>query len=204
MASDDRIAKLTVAPGVTLAPVDLNVKSGVNLKGFSLLALCEVATERFGAPFVDAWKQRVGVDLRTVTAASWFPLEYYYHLLEHCVTEQLGGDPSRGVELGVLTARREINAFFRFVLAFTTPSMVLGLSARFWRSYYDKTDLVIVERRGDSLRAEIRGWPLMNAAAAYELSGAMFAWLESSRAKNIRLTKLECTAPGLLTLDAQW
>lgn len=204
MASEERIAKLTVAPGVKLGPIDLNVKSGVNLKGFSLQALCEVVSERFGAAFVDAWKQKANVDLRAVTAASWSPLEYYYHLLEHCVTQQLGGDPSRGVELGVLTAKREINAFFRFVLAFTTPSMVLGLSARFWRSYYDKTDLVIVESKGEWLRAEIRGWPLMNEAAAYELSGAMFAWLESSRAKNVRLTKLEFTAPGLLTLEARW
>jgi hypothetical protein len=204
MASDERIAKLTVAPGVKLGPIDLSVKSGVNLKGFSLQALCEVVSERFGAAFVDAWKQKADVDLRAVTATTWFPLEYYYHLIEHCVAVQYGGDASRAVELGVLTAKREINAFFRFVLAFTTPSMVLGLSARFWRSYYDKTDLVIVETKGDSLRAEIRGWPLMNAAAAYEVSGAMFAWLESSRAKNVRLTKLEFTAPGLLSLHASW
>ena len=204
MASDERIAKLTEAPGVKLGPIDLSVKSGVNLKGFSLQALCEVVSERFGAAFVDAWKQKAGVDLRAVTATTWFPLEYYYHLIEHCVAVQYGGEASRAVELGVLTAKREINAFFRFVLAFTTPSMVLGLSARFWRSYYDKTDLVIVETKGDSLRAEIRGWPLMNAAAAYEVSGAMFAWLESSRAKNVRLTKLEFTAPGLLSLHASW
>lgn len=204
MASDERIAKLTVAPGLALVPIDLGMKSGINLKGFSLQALCEVASAQFGAAFVDAWKQRVNLDLRVVTATTWFPLEYYYHLIEHCVATQYGGDASRAVEIGVLTAKREINAFFRFVLAFTTPSMVLGLSARFWRSYYDKTDLVIVETKGDSLRAEIRGWPLMNAAAAYEVSGAMFAWLESSRAKNVRLTKLEFIAPGLLSLHASW
>jgi hypothetical protein len=202
--ADQRIAQLKVAPGVQISPIDFNKKSGVNLKGFSLEALCQVAGERFGNDFVEQWKQLANVDLRTVTATAWFPIEYYYHLLEHCVTQRLGGDTRGGIEIGSVTAKREINAFFRFVLAFTTPSMVIGLSSRFWRSYYDKSELKIVESKSNSLRAEIRDWPLMNEACAYEVSGALLAWMESSRAKEMRITTLEFAAPGLLRLDANW
>lgn len=198
------IPELKVAPGVRLAPVDFTMRSGVNLKGFSLEALCNVATERFGAEPVETWKKLAGVDLRAVTATAWFPLEYYYHLVEYLVTHQLGGDARAASELGAITAKREINAFFRFVLGFTTPTMVLGISSRFWRSYYDKTELKVVASTSTGVHAEIRDWPLMSEAVAYELGGALAQWMEASRARDVRITHLEYTKPGVLRVDVKW
>ncbi|MGV3620183.1 MAG: hypothetical protein ACO1OB_05175 [Archangium sp.] len=198
------VPTLVVAPGVQLAPVDFKKKSGVNLKGFSLEALCTVASERFGADIVENWKTLAEVDLRAVTATAWFPLEYYYHLVEYLVTRRLHGDTRAAAEIGAITAKKEINAFFRFTLGFTTPSMVLGISARFWRSYYDKTELKVVSSTSNSVHAEIRDWPLMSEPVAYELAGALTAWMEASRAKNVTVTRLEFVSNGVLRIDATW
>ncbi|PZR05938.1 MAG: hypothetical protein DI536_31240 [Archangium gephyra] len=198
------IPTLQVAPGVQLAPVDFTKKSGVNLKGFSLEALCNVASERFGADIVENWKKLVGVDLRVVTATAWFPLEYYYHLIEYVVAQRLEGDARAASHIGAMTAKKEINAFFRFVLGFTTPTMVLGISSRFWRSYYDKTELTVVTSTGNSVHAEVRDWPVMSEAVAYELAGALSAWMEASRARNVTITRLEYVANGVLRVDAKW
>lgn len=204
MKTNDRIVTLQVAPGVKLSPVDTSRLSGVNLKGFSLIALCDVATERFGAGAVDAWKKSLGVDLRAVTATTWFPLEYYYHLVEYLVTHHLRGDPRAASELAATVARKEINAFFRFVLAFTTPAMVLGISSRFWRSYYDKTELKVVASKSNWVHAEVRDWPLMSEAIAYELAGSLIEWMESSRAKAVRITSLSFSQPNVLRIEATW
>lgn len=198
------IPTLKLGPGVQLAPVDFTKKSGVNLKGFALEALCNVAAERFGADVVESWKKLAGVDLRAVTATAWFPLEYYYHLIEHLVTQRLHGDARGASEIGATTAKQEINAFFRFVLGFTTPTMVLGISSRFWRSYYDKTELKVVTSSANGVHVEVRDWPLMSEAVAYELAGSLSAWMEASRAKNVAITHLEYVSPGVLRVDASW
>ncbi len=204
MSANERIATLEVATGVELAPVDLTKRSGINLKGFSLITLCEVATERWGAASVDAWKKQSDLDLRVVTATTWFPLEYYYHLVEYLVATHLGGDPRAASELAATVARREINAFFRFVLSFTTPSMVMGVSARFWRSYYDGTELKVVASKSNWVHAEVRGWPLMSKTVAYEVAGALSEWMERSRAKAVRITALSFSQPGVLRIEATW
>lgn len=198
------IPTIEVAPDVQLARVDFTKKSGVNLKGFALEALCGIASERFGAASIEAWKKQAGVDLRAVTATAWFPIEYYYHLLEYLVAQHLGGDARSAWELGDATAKREINAFFRFVLAFTTPTMVLSISSRFWRSYYDKSELKVVTSTSNSVCVEVRDWPLMSEAVAYELAGALVAWMQASRARDMRITRIAFTRPGVLRVEANW
>ena len=78
------------------------------------------------------------------------------------------------------------------------------MSSRFWRSYFDRSEFVVVESGPGYLRAEVRDWPLTNAAVGYELGGALLAWLQASRASAPVLQRLAWLRPGVLFLDATW
>lgn len=198
------VPQLEVPVGVSLAPVDARRLSGVRAKAFSLQTLEAVAAERFGGQVIAEWRAGVGFDFAGVTPASWVPLELYYHLVELLVRRHLDRDERRAAELGTEVARREINGFFRLVLGFTSPLVALSMSSRFWRSYFDRSEFVVVESGPGYLRAEVRDWPLTNAAVGYELGGALLAWLQASRASAPVLQRLAWLRPGVLFLDATW
>jgi len=202
--SGSAIPELEVPVGVQLSPVDVTRPSGVRIKAFSLLALEEVATARFGAPVVAEWRKSVDFDFAAVTATTWIPVEYRYHLVEFLVARSFDGDARRASEIGSLVGKKEINGFFRFVMQFTSPSLVLGMSSRFWRSYYDRSEFVVVESGPGFCHAEIRDWPLTSAAVAYELAGALREWLLASRANDLRVVRLAWLQNGLLRLESVW
>lgn len=202
--SSEVIPELEVPVGVTLAPVDVTRQSGVRIKAFSLLAFEEVVAEQFGPALVAEWRRSVAFDFASMTATAWVPVEYRYALTEFVVTRALSGEPRRAWALGALVGQKEINGFFRFVLRFTSPTLVLGMSARFWRSYYDRSEFVVVDSGPGFVHAEVRDWPLVNAVVSYELAGALREWLLASRATGLRVTRLAWLQPGLLRLEAVW
>ena len=202
--SSRAIPELEVPVGVQLAPVDVTKPSGVRIKAFSLLALEEVTTAKFGAGVVAEWRKSVAFDFASMTATAWIPVEYRYHLVEFLVARYFDGDPHRASELGSLVGKKEINGFFRFVMQFTSPSLVLGMSSRFWRSYYDRSEFAVVESGPGFVHAEIRDWPLTNAAVAYELAGALREWLLASRANDLKVVRLAWVKQGLLRLESVW
>ena len=196
--------RLEVAPGVTLGRVDTTRPSGVNVAGFSFLTLKHISHTRYGPTDLETWAASHRLDARAVTAGSWLPVELYYSLVETLLERHHAGDPRAATDLAGECARHEINGLYRFVLSFSSPLMVLRLSSRFWRQYYDRTELVVTESVGASLHAELRHWPVMTATAAYFLCGAALPWLQASRAPDIAFTQLEFAAPGLLKLAAAW
>ena len=198
------VPTLTVAPGVRLTAVDPTRPCGERLKGFSFQALISACNARYGPEAFASWATKYQLDARAISTSATVPVEYCFSLAETVVNERHGGDPQAAAGLGSECATREINAVFRFVLGFTSPTTLLQLGSRFWRQYYDRSELVVVESLGDSVRLELRGWALMNACAAYVHCGAMLQWLLCCRAPGARFTTLEFASPGLLKLSAAW
>ncbi len=194
---------LAVAPGVTLTAVDLAHPCGETLKRFSFQALLDACDARYGPSAFTSWAVRHGLDAHRLLESPSVPVEYCYSFAETVVNERCGGDPTAAADLGAEVAEREINALFRFVLGFTSPSVLLRLSSVLWRKYYDRSELVVVESLGDGVHLELRGWRLMNATAAYMHCGAMQRWLQTCRG-NAHFTVLEFSAPGLLKFSAKW
>lgn len=203
-----RFAPLTNPANVPLRPADLTQLTGERMKGFSLLKLLEVLNEAEPGS-ADRWRSTLPAalrglcDPRLITSVTWVPIELYYS----AVAFHTHGKPdvaAAAFELGLNTARREIGAFFRFVLGLTSPATVLQLSGRFWRSYYDTSRMVVTASSDHGCTARIENWSLTDAPGLHELSGALVAWMEAGRAKDVRQTRLELCAPRTLEVDATW
>ena len=86
----------------------------------------------------------------------------------------------------------------------TSPSTVLGLSGRFWKSYFDQSSLNLLDSTPVSCAAEIRNWPLPDMTSLYEMAGSLIAWAEASRARDVRVTTLDVVRPGVMLLEMKW
>lgn len=205
-----RVAPFANPRGFQLKPIDLTQLSGAKMKGFSLLQLIATIEAEHGPEVIEAWRasvptaQQAQVDRRAVTSVAWMPVEYYYHLAGWVIDAKHQGDARVALDLGAAVATREINAFFRMVLRFTTPSMVMSLSGRVWRSYFDRGELAIVEARDGFVHTEVRDWPMNDLVSMHEMTGSLLRWMEASRAKDVKLERFELLAPGCFRVDARW
>ena len=206
----DRVVRLENPGSLPQTPVDLSKLSGTQLKGFALLHLYDFMDQTWGPEALVAWQQTVPASLRSqverraVTSVGWLPIELYYSALSWGVQHRLGGEPREAIAVGAAIATREINSFFRMVLGFTSPSMVLSMSGRFWRSYYDRSSLVVLASGPGFAHTEVRDWPLTDAISMYEIAGSLLQWMEASRARNVRISRLEYLGYGTFRVDAAW
>ncbi len=205
-----RIAPLSNPTRLTLTPVDCARPSGAKMKGFGLLHLLDVIAETHGETAVAAWRatvpelQRREVERRALTSVGWIPMEYYFHAITWVTGTFHQGDLRQAIVLGHEVTRRDIGTLFRKAMSFASPFTVLKLSGRFWRGYFDQSKLVVRSTSKTSVVADVLEWPLQDAASLHELVGALACWMETTDARDVRLTRFELTAPGTVRLEASW
>lgn len=216
MAADEtndvvsRVSPLEPSPTVPRVGPDPTTPCGARIKAFAFMHLLDWVEATWGAGAVASWVEtlpdavRPQADRRTLTPVAWVSLDLYHHLTTFIVGRFMGGDPRRGLVLGYVGALRDINAFYRAAIGLASPAFVLTLSGRTWRTYYDFGALKVVAKASGGCTAEVTGWPFSDPVTWYELCGGLVAWMDASRARDMRLTRLEETAPGTLRIEAAW
>ncbi len=205
---DDIVVPLTNPGDARFVSVDPLVLSGGNMKGFALLHLYDVM-DTIAPTLAEEWRAQLPepvrgkVDRRAFTSASWMPVEYYFHGVGW-LAGRLGAQPRGALDLGFQIASRDIGAFFRFVMSMASPATVLTLSGRFWRSYFDQSSMQSTLVGDNGAVCEVRDWPLRDDVSPHEMAGSLVAWIEASRAEEVRITKLEVTGPGHFTFGVRW
>lgn len=205
---DAAVAPMTNPTGVELRALDVASLSGAQMKGFALLHLMEVMDRESLAAW-DEWRalwpapHRLALERRALSPSAWLPLEYYFHGVGW-LAERRGG-AREAIAIGHEITEADISTFFRFVASMASPATVLTLSPRFWRSYFDRSTVHITPVGAHSAVVEIRDWPLLHdAVSVHELAGSFFAFSDASRAKDLRVTRVELTRPGEFTFALAW
>ena len=175
-------------------------------KGFALLGLIALVRERYGPPVLEAWLHTIEAQWRDqithnlLLAPSWVPLELYFGLLKHAVR----GSEEEARTLGHDTAARAIGTFYKAVLQFTSPALVIAVSGRFWSSYFDVGRLAVVSNAKGRVGLEVQQWPLTDLLVANELGGSFLAWVERSRGADVMLEKIDAVEPSTLRYQISW
>lgn len=203
-----RIALLEVERGAPLVPLG-NTLSGAKVKGFTLVHLVAFMEKnnpqwysqwRSGLP--KAWQQET--EKMAFTSVSWLPIEYYSSGIDWLARNTGSKTPLEAAQLGFTMAKLDIGLIFRVALSVASPAYVMLLSGRFWKSYFDTSQLVVVSSTKSSVVAEVQQWPLALESSFYELAGSLVAWMEASRANDVHITKLRWTAKATLHIEATW
>lgn len=214
MPTDDvekRVVPLSNPSNVKWVPIDLTQPAcGAKMKGFPLLHLLDAMEAARGPEMAQAWRAslpqeiREKTERRAVTSVSWLPIEYYFHGVAWTARELLGPGARHVLRIGHQTAVADIGAFFRFVLSMASPATVLNLSGRFWKSYFDQSTLKVVTSTPNSCTAEVNGWPLRDEESLHEMAGSLVAWMEASRARDVKFSQFELVEPGHFVVEAGW
>ncbi|NMO16491.1 hypothetical protein HPC49_04170 [Pyxidicoccus fallax] len=177
--------------------------SGVHYKGFTVQNLLAYVSERFGEETARAAVESLSPELRTHTdprtalAVGWVPVETYFGIVEYVVNHHFEGNATGAQTIGYEVTLRDIHSIFKMVLRFTTPSMVLGMARRMWRSYCDQGELVHSEEDGVGVLT-LRQFAYQTPVSINELAGGFKAYLECSSAKNPRVEVIAPAADGAL------
>jgi len=205
---DQRVAPLNDLTGLPFVPVEVSRPCGGTMKGFALLHLMD-SMDAIGPDTVDVWRAtlppsaKAATDRKVITSVAWIPMEYYFDAVTWLTRRQHQG-PRGALALGHEMASRDIGAFFRFVLGFTTPATIVSLSGRFWKSYFSQSTLRVTDATERGCLAHVEGWPLADEVSAYELAGSLIAWMEASRAKDVRIARFERKNKTDYTFFAEW
>lgn len=184
--------------------------SGSHCKGFTVRHMLEVMQQLHGPEAVRAFCQTLPKPMadpilsNLVLPIAWVPLETYFLGVRFMVERFHGGDPKAALELGKQIARADIGAFFRVVLSVASPLLVAGLSARFFRNYYDRGALEVVRSDPGHLIGRVTGWPLTDAVTIHEFAGGMLGWCEASRGKDVRLQRVEVVAREAFEVEVRF
>lgn len=205
---DAAVAPMTNPAGVEWRALDVASLCGAQMKGFAILHLMEVM-DRDDPALWDEWRSlwpaqhQLALQRRAVSPSVWLPMEYYFHGVGW-LAERRGG-VREAIAIGHEITEADISTFFRFVASMASPATVLALAPRFWRSYFDHSTVHVTPVGTQSAVVEIRDWPLLNdAVSLHELAGSFFAFSDASRAKDLRVTRVELTRPGQFTFALSW
>ncbi len=138
---------------------------------------------------------------RQVLAVSWVPIEMYYAGIQFLVRRFHGGHPFAARGIGHDLASKDIGVIYRAALSFMTPSMIIGLSGRFWSNYFDRGTLKVHKTEPGRVWGALEHWPYTDDITANEIGGSLLAWLEHCRAKNVALVEMQVIAKDTITFN---
>ena len=195
---------------MTRTAPDLSKPCGGKAKGFTVTGILEQVARRHGPQVVAEFARslpdayRAPIENKLLLPAAWVPMELYFAVVQFLVQRFHGGDPKAALELGRQAAAENIGSFFKAVLSFTSPAMVINMSGRFWKSYYDVGELKAVVNEKGRVVGELSQWPFDDELTVNELGGSFLAYLEKSRAQDVRLHEAGPVAKGTLRFDVRY
>jgi hypothetical protein len=127
---------------------------------------------------------KVLVERGGIMASGWYPLAWYSEVTK-AIRDEYG--PDIGLEIGRLGMRNDINSFIRFILALASPLMLLHLSSRVFRIYFQGANLETKQTGPREGRLHMWGLDGTNAATWDAIGGAVAAFVELSGGKDVKV-----------------
>lgn len=189
---------------------DLSKPCGGKAKGLTVTGILgniaakhgQAVVDDFAATLPEEWRTPISKNL--LLPSSWVPMELYFTAVQFLVDRFHRGDPKAALQIGHDAAAENIGAFFKAVLSFTSPAMVITMSGRFWKSYYDVGELKAVVNEKDRVVGELSRWPYDDEVTVNELAGSFLAYLEHSRGRDVKLLSAGPVASGTLRFDVSY
>jgi hypothetical protein len=127
---------------------------------------------------------RVLIERDAIIASGWYPLAWYSEVTK-AIRDEYGDDI--GLEIGRLGMRNDINSFIRFILALASPLMLLHLSSRVFRIYFQGASLETSQSGPQEGRLKMWGLEGSNASTWAAIGGAVAAFVELSGGKDVKV-----------------
>jgi hypothetical protein len=181
----------------------------VEMRGAAFLSFFDGIAELRGQGVADAVRDAVRPDLRErllnggITRVGWYPMEDYSALHDAC-DAVVGGGAAFATQLGRITTDRDTRGLLRYVLAFTTPELLLRYSDKVFGSYV----------RGATMRVEKLGpkhqllcWDDFHGASFFlhaEWQGGVAFLIERAGGRDVKVVGRATQDPSRAAFEVSW
>lgn len=180
------------------------------IKGISFLHMGLFVEQEFKAAGVQrlhaALAPEVLETLQSSYGHEWYPLAHLVEVEKAVATLFFAGDASQMERFGHFDGLRQIGGIYRIMLKLATPPFLLKQSARIWRTYMDRGELVIQDEGPNTATVAVSGYDPLHVVHCYENIGTFRAGLEVCGAKAPVVRHRACRlqgAPACL-FEARW
>jgi hypothetical protein len=169
------------------------------VKGVSFVAVKRFVEQRGASkwePIVGSLPLADGEVVRGALAIAWYRTETYEALIT-AVDRELG-DGKLGIlkDFGRFQADHDLNLFYRIVLRFWSPAVLIEKTAEMWAKYHD-TGIWEVQREGEGHVVAFLGqWLGASAIMCAGLVSYVERLFELVGAKGVRVQHPECVTRG--------
>jgi hypothetical protein len=186
-------------------------EEGILSKGVNLVHLREFTQSRFGE---EAWHQVLDrvkpetreIFFRRIHPSARYAYGSYVDVLQVVVARFLGGDIRRAAEIGAYDMEASLNTIYRALYRVGSPSIIIRMSARLWRLYFNVGSMVIEEVGRGFARARIDDFVPPAEVCCWDIQGSIVRALELSGASDVKTEHTECPLRGGATMryDSTW
>lgn len=185
--------------------------AGAEMKGVAfhsmIAAVGELDGEDAKARVVAALPEPIGTSFRSgaLTRVGWYPLEHY-GLVHDAIQSVLGGGEGRARDLGRKSTEIDTRGLLRYVLALTTPGLLVRHANRVFGSYIRGGTVIAVQREAGIYDVTFTNMSGASRWILAEWEGGITYLLEVAGAKSasVRRVSASSDAEGNVTMVATW
>lgn len=172
-----------------------------------IAAVGELDGEDAKARVLEALPEPVGTSFRSgaLTRVGWYPLEHY-GLVHDAIQSVLGGGERRARDLGRKSTEIDTRGLLRYVLALTTPSLLIRHANRVFGSYIRGGTVIAKQRDVGIFDVTFTNMGGASRWILAEWEGGICHLLEVAGAKTTSVRRVAATADadGNVTMVATW
>lgn len=169
-----------------------------NVRGAAAQAAKNFVLENYGQEGLDQLMARLDEGQRKILAVplpvSWLDAPTMIRFFE--TINELFGDGTEAIyrRIGQFNASRDIKSYYKFILALSSPALVLNRLPALWSAYYD-TGILTVQVSGNRAEAVMTGFE--DAGVPCQIvCGFAEKTIEMTGGKNPHVEHEECVANG--------
>lgn len=173
----------------------------MKIKGTAVKATPEYI-KKFHNDRYDEWLNKLPLESRElmsrpVIATDWYPLAESVTIPTQIIAEMFFNDDEKKAanELGKYSAEIALKGVYKIFVMISTPSFMLSRASSIFGTYYQPSDIKIVESSSNHATIEIKGFDQKDIITAYRIAGWMERALEFVKRKNIKVDVTNVTEP---------
>ncbi len=169
-----------------------NILKVMKIKGTAVKATPEYIKKFYNDRY-NEWLNKLPEESRElmskpVIATDWYPLTESVTIPTRIIAEMIfdNDEKKAASEMGKYSADIALKGVYKIFVMISTPSFMLSRASSIFATYYQPSDIKIVESSGNHATIEIKGFEQKDIITAYRIAGWIERALEFVKRKNIK------------------
>ena len=172
----------------------------MQVRGSVIKSIDSFVADNYSSKYED-WKNSLTADstrlLSSVSASNWYPVESGVVAPTKALCDMFYPDKKKGAwESGRYSAKMGLTGIYKVFVLISSPAFMLKRASRVIATFYEPTDLKVVDSTDNSMIIQFTKLPVKNELIEYRIAGWMEMALEICGCKNLKVIITKSMAQG--------